>query len=87
MEVPIYHWTAHQIVSHVKLSVLVPPFERAAEIRAGDTRRNVRLALEEPTAVRPPSPSSPSSDSRQLPHGRRDMRQKGGAEVSIEAGI
>ena len=49
---PIYHWTAHRIVSHVKLCVLALPLERAAEIRAGDTRRNIRLALEELTAVR-----------------------------------
>jgi hypothetical protein len=76
---PIYHWTAHRIVSHVKLCVLALPLERAAMIRARDTRRNIRLAPEELTAVRPPSPSSPSSDSRQLPHSRRYTRQKGGA--------
>ena len=49
---PIYHWTAHRIVSHVKRCVLALPLERAAEIRARDTRRNIRLALEELTAVR-----------------------------------
>jgi hypothetical protein len=40
--VPIYHWTVHRIVSHVKLWALALPLERAAEIRAGDTRRDIR---------------------------------------------
>jgi len=49
---PIYHWTAHRIVSHVKLCALALLIERAAEIRTGDTWRNLRLALDELQAVR-----------------------------------
>jgi hypothetical protein len=49
---PVYHWTAHRITSHIKLCVLALLLERAAEIRAGDTWRNLRLALEEIKAVR-----------------------------------
>lgn len=49
---PVYHWTAHRIVSHVKLCVLALLLERAAEIRVGDTWRNIRLTLEEIKAVR-----------------------------------
>ena len=49
---PVYHWTAHRITSHVKLCVLALLIERAAEIRAGDTWRNLRFALEEVKAVR-----------------------------------
>jgi transposase len=49
---PVYHWTAHRIVSHVKLCVLALLLQRAAEIRTGDTWRNLRLALEELKAVR-----------------------------------
>lgn len=49
---PVYHWTAHRIVSHVKLCVLALLLERAAEIRAGETWRNIRLALDEIKAVR-----------------------------------
>jgi len=49
---PIYHWTAHRIVSHVKLCVLALLLERAAEIRAGDTWRNLCFTLEEIKAVR-----------------------------------
>jgi transposase len=49
---PVYHWTAHRMVSHIKLCVLALLLERAAEIRAGDTWRNLRLALEEIKAVR-----------------------------------
>jgi hypothetical protein len=49
---PVYHWTAHRIVSHVKLCVLALLLQRAAEIRTGDTWRNLRLALEEIKAVR-----------------------------------
>jgi hypothetical protein len=48
---PIYHWTAHRITSHVKLCVLALLLERAAEIRTGDTWRNIRLTLEEIQAV------------------------------------
>jgi transposase len=49
---PVYHWTAHRIVSHVKLCVLALLLQRAAEIRTADTWRNVRLLLEEIKAVR-----------------------------------
>lgn len=49
---PVYHWTAHRIVSHVKLCVLALLLERVAEIRTGDTWRNLRLALGEIKAVR-----------------------------------
>jgi Transposase DDE domain len=49
---PVYHGTAHRITSHVKLCVLALLIERAAEIRVGDTWRNLRLALEEVKAVR-----------------------------------
>jgi hypothetical protein len=48
---PVYHWTAHRIVSHVKLCVLALLIERAAEIRTGDTWRNLRLVLDELKAV------------------------------------
>jgi hypothetical protein len=48
----IYDWTAHRIVSHVKLCVLALPLDWVAEIRAGGTRRNIRLAPEELMAVR-----------------------------------
>jgi DDE family transposase len=49
---PVYHWTAHRIASHVKLCVLALLLQRAAEIRTGDTWRNIRLVLEEIQAVR-----------------------------------
>jgi hypothetical protein len=49
---PVYHWTAHRIVSHVKLCVLALLLQRAAEIRTGDTWRNLRLAVEQIQAVR-----------------------------------
>lgn len=49
---PVYHWTPHRIVSHVKLCALALLVERVAEIRAGDTWRNLRLALDEIKAVR-----------------------------------
>lgn len=49
---PVYHWTAHRIVSHVKLCVLALLLQRAAELRTGETWRTLRLALEEITAVR-----------------------------------
>lgn len=49
---PVYHWTAHRIASHVKLCVLALLLERAAEIRAGDTWRTLRLVLEQIKAVR-----------------------------------
>src|SRR5919204_2459980 len=49
---PVYHWTAHRIASHVKLCVLALLVQRAAEIRAGDTWRNIRLILDAVKAVR-----------------------------------
>jgi len=49
---PVYHWTAHRIASHVKLCVLALLLQRAAEIRTGDTWRNLRLILDEVKAVR-----------------------------------
>jgi len=49
---PVSHWTAHRITSHVKLCVLALLLQRAAEIRTGETWRNIRLALEELKAVR-----------------------------------
>ena len=49
---PVYHWTAHRIVSHVKLCVLALLLQRAAEIRTADTWRNVCLFLEEIKAMR-----------------------------------
>ena len=49
---PVYHWTANRITSHVRLCVLALLLERAAEIRVGDTWRNLRFALEEVKAVR-----------------------------------
>ena len=49
---PVSHWTAHRIASHVRLWVLALLLERAAEIRVGDTWRNLRFALEEVKAVR-----------------------------------
>jgi hypothetical protein len=49
---PVYHWTAHRIVSHVKLCVLALLLERAAESRAGDSWRNIRFVLEGLKAVR-----------------------------------
>src|SRR4030067_915712 len=48
----VYHWSAHRIVSHVMLCVRALLIERAAEIRAGDTWRNIRLVLDELKAVR-----------------------------------
>jgi hypothetical protein len=41
-----------RIASHVKLRVLALLLQRAAEIRTGDTWRNIRLVLEEIQAVR-----------------------------------
>jgi Transposase DDE domain len=49
---PVYHWTAHRMASHVKLCVLALLLQRAAEIRTGDTWRNLRLILDEVKAVR-----------------------------------
>jgi len=49
---PVYHWTAHRITSHVKLCVLALLLQRAAEIRTGESWRNIRLVLDEIKAVR-----------------------------------
>ena len=43
---PIFHWTPHRICAHVSLCVLALLVERIAEIRAGDTWRNIRDQLE-----------------------------------------
>ena len=40
---PVYHWTAHRITSHIRLCVLALLLERAAEIRVGDTWRNLAV--------------------------------------------
>jgi hypothetical protein len=79
---PIYHWTAHRIVSRVKLCVLALPLERAAEIRAGDTQRDIRPALEELMAVRahprPPAivADSPMAVDARAKRGARKYRLK-----------
>jgi len=44
---PVYHWTPHRIVSHVKLCVLALLIERVAEIRCKDTWRNIRQTLDQ----------------------------------------
>lgn len=49
---PIYHWTPHRIISHVKLCVLALLLERAAEIRTGQTWRTIRHDLDQLQAVR-----------------------------------
>lgn len=49
---PVYHWTAHRIVSHVKLCVLALLLQRVAEIRTGESWRKIRLTLDEIKAVR-----------------------------------
>jgi hypothetical protein len=49
---PVYHWTPHRITAHVKLCVLALLLQRAAEIRAGDTWRNLAAELEQVQAVR-----------------------------------
>jgi transposase len=38
---PVFHWTAHRICAHVSLCVLALLLERVAEIRTGDTWRNI----------------------------------------------
>jgi transposase len=48
---PVYHWTTHRIVAHVKLCVLALLLQRTAEIRANDTWRNVSHVLEQIQAV------------------------------------
>ena len=44
---PVYHWTPHRIVSHMKLCVLALLLERVAEIRCADTWRNIRQSLDQ----------------------------------------
>ena len=43
---PVYHWTERRIRAHVLLCVLALLLERVAEIRSGDTWRNVAAKLE-----------------------------------------
>ena len=43
---PVYHWMPHRIEAHVKLCVLALLLERVAEIRAGDTWRNLAARLD-----------------------------------------
>ena len=48
---PVYHWTTHRILAHVKLCVLALQLQRAAEIRAQDTWRNLSHVLEQIKAI------------------------------------
>jgi hypothetical protein len=43
---PVYHWVAHRIEAHIKLCVVALLLERIAEIRAGDTWRNIVAQLD-----------------------------------------
>ncbi len=43
---PVYHWMPHRIEAHVKLCVLGLLLERIAEIRAGDSWRNILAKLD-----------------------------------------
>jgi transposase len=43
---PVYHWLPHRIEAHVKLCVLALLLERIAEIRGGDTWRNLVAQLD-----------------------------------------
>lgn len=43
---PVFHWTPHRISAHISLCVLALLVERIAEIRAGDTWRNVAATLD-----------------------------------------
>jgi transposase len=43
---PAYHWAPHRIEAHVKLCVLALLLERIAEIRGGDTWRNLVAQLD-----------------------------------------
>jgi hypothetical protein len=43
---PVYHWRPWRIQAHVSLAVLALLLERIAEIRTGETWRNVRATLE-----------------------------------------
>lgn len=38
---PIFHWTPHRISAHISLCVLALLLERVAEVRTGDTWRNI----------------------------------------------
>jgi len=43
---PIYHWRPHRLAAHVSLCVLALLLERVAEIRGGDTWRNLVAQLD-----------------------------------------
>ncbi|MBM3580459.1 MAG: transposase [Alphaproteobacteria bacterium] len=43
---PVFHWRPWRIQAHVGISVIALLLERVAEIRTGDTWRNIRAALE-----------------------------------------
>lgn len=43
---PVFHWAPHRIEAHVKLCVLALLLARIAEIRAGDTWRNLVAQLD-----------------------------------------
>jgi len=43
---PVYHWLPHRIEAHIKLCVLALLLERVAEIRGGDTWRNLVAQLD-----------------------------------------
>jgi len=43
---PVFHWAPHRIEAHIKLCVLALLLERIAEIRAGDTWRNLVAQLD-----------------------------------------
>jgi len=43
---PVFHWAPHRIEAHVKLCVLALLLERIAEIRGGDTWRNLVAQLD-----------------------------------------
>jgi hypothetical protein len=43
---PVYHWVPHRIEAHIKLCVLSLLLERIAEIRCGDTWRNIVAQLD-----------------------------------------
>jgi len=43
---PVYHWRPWRIQAHVTLTVLGLLLERIAEMRAGDTWRNIAAQLE-----------------------------------------
>lgn len=43
---PVYHWAPHRIEAHIKLCVMALLLERIAEIRGGDTWRNLVARLD-----------------------------------------